>query len=57
MKFLKEGYDKGNKCFSHLRLSFFTLSDFHGFSISGRNSWEEWIKEHPMSSTKENPKS
>lgn len=32
------------------------LSDFHGSLINGRNNWEAWIKEGPMSSTKDNPK-
>ena len=56
VKFLKREYDKGNIYFNHLWLIFFMLSDFHGSLINGRNNWEAWVKEGPMSSTKDNPK-
>ena len=56
MKLLKRDYDKGNIYFNHLWLIFFMLSGFHGSLINGRNNWEVWVKEGPMSSNKNNPK-
>ena len=71
MKLLKRDCDKGkfikylnvfyfanvlNIYFNHLWLIFFMLSGFYGSLINGRNNWEAWVKEGPMSSTKDSPK-
>lgn len=56
MKLLKRDYDKGNIYFNHLWLICFMLSGFPGSLINGRNNWEAWVKEGPMSSTKDHPK-